>query len=307
MNNSSMESISPETLAAKFAAARDFTNLEFAAALKSDRQLAELLWFLEWQSRQPGGLPAFINLTVEGFAASFGPAWLHDVDSKPSLDQRLEAWKLLPDDCKRSLIPKKLWTDREDELTPRFQRIYPLPKDDAERKQFYAALSSLPVERLAEAFTDQAKQELPGIIRVMCNETLLWKTPRRWFCKDIIGVLIESMELHAARALQQIALTELVDVVFDTLDYAWSERRVVKIDGHSRTGKTEAINAWANAYPGRCRLVTVPPGISTRDLYAAVAELLGIPFNPQTSIYKLRDSVQFVIRHSSLRSDAHLG
>jgi hypothetical protein len=56
-----------------------------------------------------------------------------------------------------------------------------------------------------------------------------------------------------------------------------------------------AIEKYAQMWPGRARLVSCPSGYSLRDLYAAFAEALGIPFTPSTAIHKLKERVQFVL------------
>jgi hypothetical protein len=62
----------------------------------------------------------------------------------------------------------------------------------------------------------------------------------------------------------------------------------------------EAVKTWCRMNPGKARLVQTPCSNSDADLYRAVAEAFGLDFSYQTSIRKLKEKVEYVIRFAGL-------
>jgi hypothetical protein len=108
------------------------------------------------------------------------------------------------------------------------------------------------------------------------------------------------MDQHAARERMRLAMTEVALKVFDALDYAWAERKLVRITGSARFGKTESVRTWAAMHPGCARLVTVPCSNSVGDLVRAVAKALGNPASYGSRSLELRSKVEFVLRYGRL-------
>jgi hypothetical protein len=121
-----------------------------------------------------------------------------------------------------------------------------------------------------------------------------------WYCENLVTVLLEAMDLHAGRIELQLARTEVVSLVFDRLDYAWQKKVLVKIEGDTRTGKTESVKAWCVMNPGKARLVSTPSGKSCTDLFKAIAEAIGLSYGPKSKSTDLKDQIQYVISHAGL-------
>ncbi|HEX3716992.1 MAG TPA: ATP-binding protein [Verrucomicrobiae bacterium] len=297
MNEHKNKSIEPERVAAKLSTAWMLTDPAFAKTIKEEPRLLELLWWFQWLFMQPGGGEKHISQIVDGFAPQFGPACLHNGKSL-TFEQMQEVWEALPTDCKQDFIPALSWSDnRHTEYDCMEYRRYPVPITPSEQKLFRALLTQLPVDDLRDAFIDHAKADLPVLIRSFFDETQVWETPTPWYCKKLLAVLFEAMEVHARRVELKLGRTEIVEIVFDRLDYAWSEKRPIKLTGQARTGKSEAIHGYAEAHPGRARVINTPCGISTRDLFTAAAEALGVSFHSGTPMHKIKERVQAVIRH----------
>jgi hypothetical protein len=98
----------------------------------------------------------------------------------------------------------------------------------------------------------------------------------------------------------RLASTKVTALVFDCLDYGWSQKSLVKIDGETRTGKTEAIKAWCDMNPGKARLVSTPSGKGCGDLFRAIAQAIGLPCGPKTRGTALKEQIQYIIRHAGL-------
>jgi hypothetical protein len=297
-----LKPISIETAAKKLATAENLSDPEFAKAIESEPRLPELLLFLQWLSIQPGGLQRAMCKTVEDFAPQFGPACLH-TGNPLTIEQKHEAWQPLPAACKADFIPSNAWrdnpVDREGSLDWEHYD-YPEPESAAEKKVFRALLAEIAEDDLRALCLDTASENLPAVIRALFCDSTEWRNPAPWYCPDLVAVLLESMELHASRVQQERAHTEIYKIIFDNIDYCVSEKRLIKIDGQARTGKSEACLAFATAYPGRVRLVTTPPGTSKRDLFIELSDSVGMPPKSATSTRRMSDAVQYVIRHARL-------
>ncbi len=320
MNTLPRSAISPLTIAEKLAAAANLTEPALAEQIRKEPRLVELLWFLQWASTQPGGLEKFALDVVQEFAPHFGPAIVHDEAAPLTLEQRGQIWKTVSGRVEVELIPFKSWqTQRHDDdwqsvdMLESFGR-YPAPRDPTEQKRFQAALVKVPRPQFRDAFLDAAKDGLAFHLRDMCQgiterdfygrpdpkTTVQIISHAPWYCENLMAVLFEAMDMHAARIELQLARTEVVSLVFDRLDYAWQQKVLVKIEGDTRTGKTEAVKAWCAMHPGKSRLVSTPSGKSCGDMFKAIAEAIGLPFGPRTKGPDLKDQIQFIIRHGGL-------
>ncbi|HEX3716582.1 MAG TPA: ATP-binding protein, partial [Verrucomicrobiae bacterium] len=176
----------------------------------------------------------------------------------------------------------------------------PLPQSPAEKQKFQSLLSKISDGEMRSIVIEAAMDNLPDLIRDLFCESNPWRNPSPWYCPDLLSVLIDAMELHARRVEQQWAHTEIFKIIFDRIDYSVTEKRLVKIVGQARTGKTEACEAFAKAYPGRVRLVSTPPGNSKRDLFMAIGEAFGIPLTAVNALARIGETVQYIVRHGRL-------
>ncbi len=280
--------IRPEIVASKLAAATNLTQPALANEFAKQPRLMELLWFLQWQSMQPGGLEKFALDLIAEFPVHVGPAAL--VNAPPgelNHAQCLEIWRKFPKDYQRGIGRADTW--QLDSLTGTPQ------ESDAD---IMARLNR-------QAFTDSAAQaahdKLPAWLAALCDEISQTFYDRRpWYFVEIIPTLFAAMDAHARRAVESIAMTEVALKVFDALEYSWQEKNLAQITGDSRFGKTEAVKAWCNAHPGRARLVSTPFSNCDADLYRAVADALGIEHDFKTSPRRLKETVEFSVRHSGL-------
>jgi len=117
---------------------------------------------------------------------------------------------------------------------------------------------------------------------------------------DPIEAVLEMMDRRAAEASKRLAMTAVASKVFDALDYALQERVMVRIEGDSRFGKTEAIRAWADMRPGLARVVNVPPTNTLGEMVWEVAQALGIEARYRGRAEILRERVRFVLKQSRL-------
>lgn len=295
-------SIRPELLAAKMAAIR---NLEYPAiAQQIDRRprLAEMLWFLQWVSFQPGGLLRFAQEILSRFPERIGtPTLVASQSPKLTLQEKVTIYHELPEYCVRDLpasnespIAALLDSTTADEIEA-WKR--------SDQRQLENALKSLDREEFSKRCREKALEALPRYLASLCNEIDrgFEASPREaWYFQDIIGAVIEMMDLQTSASTAHLAQTAVTDKVFEALDYALSEQCMVRIEGNSRFGKTEAVKAWCHGRPGLARLVNVPCSNTLIDLLRKIADSLGISYSYSTCQNELKSKVEFTIKHSRL-------
>jgi hypothetical protein len=323
MNSFQKSIIAPQVIAAKLAAAENLSDPSLVELIRKEPRTVELLWFLQWASMQPGSLEKFAVDTIEQFPAMFGPAILHKESKKINAEQRGKIWAAMDCGAQYKLIHPDTWRDKESK-TKTFDPFYTGAdkKSASEERRLQDALSKITVQQFRDVYFKAAKEELAPLLRSMCAapgeispdttrermEAALHgvEYPRQvtseftWWCEDVSAVLFEAMDAHAARAALQLAQTEVVTAVFETLDYAWHGKVLVQIEGNSRFGKTESVRAWCAMHPGKVRLVSTPSSNYDKDIYKAVAESLGLQFALSATGTRIKEAVDYVIRHSGL-------
>ncbi len=310
----SVSIIRPETVAAKLAAAANLSQPLLAEEFAEQPRLVELLWFLQWESMQPGGLEKFTLALLAEFPGRIGPAALLSAGAgKLTQKECLEIWRQIPPGYWRDILPDNAWhmeslRSSEDYAEKAWVGERVLPQEES---RLAAALAKLNRQAFVEAATAAAETSLAAYLTSLCNEV---NRPQRhadgemgepltnppWYFADILPTLFAAMDSHAQRARQGIAMTEVALKVFDALEYAWSEKALVNVQGDSRFGKTEAVKTWCAMHPGKARLVTVPCSNGAAELYRAFADALGIEHSYKTAPLKLKELVEFTVKHSGL-------
>jgi hypothetical protein len=314
--NSSPQFINPVDVARKLQAARNLENPWLSEPLKQNPHLAEMSWFVQYQSFQPGGLDQFVEDLLEANPdkfipvemATMGPA----IEGRYSLEQCCAAWNYIWD------TQRRLW--------PRYRRNDPEVQSFCEWLEFNCD-GCITAERvnkspspakakmlegferfnwpfLSRVFADLARECLPDYLKRFCTDHRGWEYARLvpWirqevpcgpiYCPELTDVLLDYMKVYAERVKKKLAMTEVAIMVFDALDSAWSLKMFVRIDGNTRFGKSEAVKIWCAMYPGRARYVRTPSQNPLIDLVNKIAKALGTRLWP--------DDVQTVLEEGSL-------
>jgi hypothetical protein len=300
--------IRPEIVAGKLAAAANLSQPHLAKEFKDQPRLVELMWFLQSRSMMPGGLGKFSIDLIEQHANRIGPASLLKTNpARLTPAQCLEIWNEIPFGNREDIVPEKAYRIASlHQCSDDLFTVFP-----EEEKKHQAAVRKLSRQQFSQAAARAARAHLcqylaslctdiqrPGVIRDVVAAHAFNRPP--WFFEDIIPTLFAAMDAHAKTASQNIAMTEVALKVFDGLDYAWSEKSLSQITGDSRFGKTEAVKTWCEMYPGRARLVSTPFSNVAADLYRSVADAIGIEHDYKTNPRKLRELVEFTVKHSGL-------
>jgi hypothetical protein len=146
---------------------------------------------------------------------------------------------------------------------------------------------------------DAASEILPGYLARVCNEPQT-AIEDPWYFDGLLDALCEFMDNHAARTSASLAMTEVTLKIFDAMEYAWSEKALVHIEGDSRFGKTVSVKTWCAAWPGKARYFAVPCSNSDADLIKAIALSLGMDFSFKTPYRQIKAKVEYIINFSGL-------
>ena len=248
----------------------------------------EVLWFVQWGSFQPGSVEKLVGDLLEVFPERLLPIGMKEAGSlrgdRYSLAQCWQAWRDFENDFGRAVHhfraelkwnPSARKPDVEKlsfaEWLP-FHYDYELSPekvaDDAEVRKGVERFNWPFLHRL---WLDTVRKRLPVLLRSLCVDKGFNWDDLLWYCDGLVEVLFAYMDHHAAQTRKRLAETEVVEKVFDAVEYAWAKKRLVRINGNSRFGKTESLKTYAAMYPGRVRLATVPCSNSLPDLIQDVA------------------------------------
>lgn len=277
----------------------------------------ELLWFLQSQSTQPGGLRALVNTLIELYPSSFASEAMARIgvpqSGRYTPAQCLDVWKaeLLRIDCWTRIAHKPLGSaddpiEKQDfegwlmsTIDERATVEKALSGHSYNKKMFQDGLTRFNWEFFKTEYMRRAKELLPDYLRELCtNRETVLAGPAD--CPDLVNILLKYVAHYASERVKTIAQTENSRIVFRELEFAISQNVPVPIIGDSRIGKSIPASAWCAMRPGRARLVAVPESNRMRDFIEAHATALGIDFTPTTRTSTLTGLVKYVHAHSGL-------
>ncbi|MGI9086474.1 MAG: ATP-binding protein [Chthoniobacterales bacterium] len=201
--------------------------------------------------------------------------------------------QFLPEENFRSRIERRKWLDRQ-------------------RAVSGAIIAEVVAQATPEAFRDicigAANESLVQYLRGVCERPHVHfgrdddepENGAPWFFSRIGEALVRFIDRRRESVMGQIADTEVSRQVLEALRMAQGARLGVLISGNSRFGKTESVQAFCEANPGRARLVSTPPANSESDLLRAVAHALGIETSSRERAYSMRANINDVIDQAQM-------
>ena len=281
----SESAIRPEILASKLSAIRKLTYPKLSKQLEQNPWYAEVLWFFQKMSMQPGGLNEFVRGFVEHNPERARTAAMTRFDRAGRTDYTVQQWLELWKE-----IPRSSWAEADlerlgigdtwflDLVSDDFSYSTPRASDSGFENNLKARLKQVGRAGFQTLGRNAALDDLARYFASLCNEisSPLFAPEATWYFDDLAGALREYLQVHPDSVLKRLAATSVTKKVFKELEFACSEKGVVQIFGDSRFGNTESARAWCLAYPGRARFVEVPPGNVESDLIKAMADAVGI-------------------------------
>ncbi len=322
--------IRPELVAAKLAAIRNYELPNLRTVIERRPRFVEILWFLQSMSLRPGGLLKFAENLIDTFPERCGTPTMLAVSKAFYTDaERLAIYIEVHKDYR----PGDISTERARFMEEDFDDLAEAERaciNSRDIKLIEEGISDLDQKRFKDACRKAALDVLPGFFARLCVEktdaldvsslcavgrsmipdhvrSVAWDAARLapkirdpWYFDDPIGAVESFMQRHAEEAQNRLAKTEVVKLVFDRLDYALAEKVMVRIEGNSRFGKTEALASWVEMRPGLARLVRVPCDNSMQSLFRRIGEALGIDCSYGSNMSRLKERVEYVIQHGGL-------
>jgi hypothetical protein len=302
--------IRPEAVADKLAAIRNHEYPELLAQITAQPRLAEMMWFLQYTSMQPGGLVKFCADMLEQMPGRFGTETMRAAKrAEYALEEKRRIVGEVSSEYRPVFIQK---TEQECSWREILDRE-PVSEEVLanERWEFEQFIKSWTAQEVREVCHKAAAEILPryledlciqpdkGFIRPSAQLLNYWKSPY-WFMDDPVAAVFEMMDRRAKEVAKRLAMTAVSKKVFDALDYALQEKAMVRIEGDSRFGKTESVRAWADMRPGLARVVNVPCSNSVADLLRNVAQALGIATRYGTRAQVLRERVEYILQQGRM-------
>lgn len=301
--------IRPEILARKWAAICNYEYPELLKQVQANPRLKEVLWFLQAMSMQPGGLVKFVADITEALPACFGTVTMRAAKRGcESLDLKRLIFAEIPSRYSPEGWPinTECYEDVHDILR-NYSANEKLQGGDERRLDQFLKPVSFSV--FGDICRKVAKERLPGYLEALCTEIDRGFAPKGvpgikggecWYMDDPVQVVTQMMDRQVSEVSKRLAMTEVTKKVFDALDYAMQERRMVRVVGNSRFGKTESAVGFCRMRPGLARVVTVPPGNSLADLHRSFAEALGMDVGYASREQRLKERIEYVLKHSGL-------
>lgn len=106
---------------------------------------------------------------------------------------------------------------------------------------------------------------------------------------DRIGDM-QRRKVEACR--KSFVVTEVGQLIYETLDYTCESGCMSLVDGVARTGKTFAAKAWCQENPGAARYVQVPSTNDDIGFFRAIAKGIGVSVNLNSKAQELRQRIE---------------
>ncbi len=296
-------------MAAKLGAIANYEYPEIQRQIEERPRLVELLWFVQSMSLRPGGLAKFTEQLLAAFPERVGTrTMLKAAGREYSLEEKLAIWREMPDSSNDNIAQGQARGIAE--LLSAWGPQETADMEAKRRAMFDGALRRVDVGFFRDECRRVALAGLPSYLFALCTDKAEgfdqearegdWRRERIWFFGDVIGAVLDFMGRHARQAQRRLAMTDVAKLVFDALDYAQAERVMVRIEGGSRFGKTEALQTWCDMRPGLARLVRVPCDNGMGSFYRRIGEALGIECSFNSNVCRLKERIEYVVKHSGL-------
>lgn len=224
-------------------------------AIVKDRSTREILWWLQWLSLTPGALQSLCEDLIATFPDRVGTPTVRQLQKRGQRRPLSSSEVALLQKESGYYLPLSLSAflpDREPEPEPTYW---------------------------LSTFTDQVDEELGGLrdrLVRCCLDPQADIAEGVWYFDELLGALTMLREQHIAAARARLANTAVTRTINETLDFWFSRRRMILIEGVAGIGRTATARAWCDAHAGMVRYVEVPSSGDDRSFFAAIARQLGI-------------------------------
>ncbi|MGB9473805.1 MAG: ATP-binding protein, partial [Candidatus Udaeobacter sp.] len=253
-------------------------------SLIADRQMRDLLWFIQWRSLHPRGLRRLAEEIIAKFPERVGTPVMRRLRLKPGrkLSRRevVELRKEFPEGILEFTLRGEL-----PDPTPG----YVLPEDPV--PEFYRTDDFL---RKISAVAEELHEHLMRLCVDPSDDGDVW------YFGNLVGSLKQLRSDFIRKTDTILADTEASRQINNSLDFCFRRRRMVLIEGKAGIGKTATLKAWCNRQQGLARYVEVPSSNDDRSFFAAIAEAIGVARGTSYNGQQIKLRVEEALRASGL-------
>lgn len=243
----------------------------------------DLIWWVQAKSLEDGGLRRLAAGLVERFPSRIG--------NRTMRERRVRSGQTLPGEVAEA-VEDSLPGGRNGALLRRTRQL----SGEAVKPS-----SAQPADRFLDRCRRASEEHLETDLAKFClrdERSLQARCP--WYFADLVDCLRELMGEEMNEALAGLVETSISRQVCGAMDYAFSQRCLVVVDGPPRLGKTHAAKAWCASRGGRVRFVQVPPSNDEFGYFRAIARALGVSINTNSKALELRERAEEVLHTGDL-------
>jgi len=311
------------------------TSVAKRVSIIDDKADRELLWFLQYLSRQEGGLAAVAGDLVKKYPDGIGTRTMVEIGKAGSKIYNADEVRRIRNSLPRALRCKfplrgeknadiahlsryyasaQLTVDVDDLLpgTDNYLERQALELSEQEANDLLQAEkhpNSYPVDMFLELCRRAAKQGVDCRVALDSSESNNLEKELCRLCLDpawnptdggpwyFAGLIGTLREYHKKwiEEKSSVVVTAVGKKVYDTLDYTLYSRSLSLMEGNARLGKSFAARAWCLKHPGAARFVEVPPGNDESGFLRALARGLGTGSSLNYKLGDLKEKVESVL------------
>jgi hypothetical protein len=272
--------------------------------LIADRQLRDLLWFIQWRSLGPRGLRCLAEEIIAKFPERHGTPTMRRLRLKSGKELSRRETLQLREEFPNGEYEFALRSDRKDEGPKNENPSWIIvPGDDA--PEFYLA------DNFLSRITSSAEDLHEHLMRLCVDPSIKLDRDRSdrgswekdggvWYFDDLLAALKQLRSDCSGKTDPILADTEASRQINNALDFCFRRRRMILIEGKAGIGKTATLKAWCNRQQGLVRYVEVPSSNDDRSFFSAIAEAIGVARGASYNGQQIKLRVEEALRSSGL-------
>lgn len=251
-------------------------------AIVKDRPTREILWWLQLLSLTPGALRALCDELLVNFPERIGTPTLRRLRGEGDRRLTKSEGEAIQQEGGAGILVE--WED--------FSAFFSLDRVPVPSHM-------LTIATVCESIDDSIR-ELPEWLTRCCLDPQedISKGARHF--DDLLGALTIIRERSIAAARERLADTAVTRKINETLDFWYSRRRMVLIEGVAGIGRTATTRAWCETRAGMVRYVEVPSSGDDRSFFAAIARQLGVARGASFKAQQIKVRIEEMLATSDL-------
>jgi hypothetical protein len=253
-------------------------------AIVKDKAACEILWFIQWRSIKGGGLQELCDELLESFPERIGTSTMVRIAAqKQRGSPTVTELKAIRSEWLDSCSPEWAYSEWLQNVSdPQNGWIVPEPETPKEELKRYTM----------RAREYAAQEGLLQHLKLSCLDPKVNIADGVWFFHDLFGAIKALRSRFVEAAKSRLADTAATVEINRTLDFWFSRRRMVLIEGVAGIGRTATARAWCDAHAGLVRYIEVPSSSDDRSFFASIARELGVGRGTSFNVQQIKVRVE---------------